>query len=202
MKNVVVHLIRHMKTGKAERDQDRQPNELGLQQMEQLATAIEEEGTKFDIMFYSPVARAELLAKRIATPNTIMVPVETLYEPSPESPDPNEQLDAALMAKANVLFGYDLKAWFSNHLVVDLICRRMKAAKAVIEETVEEKDGFVVGVVSHYVYLHELAGQLAAADNLFPFRKTHLAECDRFVLEFPGRKVETEEHVPLGQKYQ
>ena len=187
MKNITVHLIRHMKTGKAERDQDRKPNELGLQQMEQLAATIEEEGTKFDVIFYSPVDRARLLAERIAKSTTTLTPVEALYEPNPESPDRNEQLDAALMAKANTLFGYDLEAWFSNHLVVDLISRRMEAAKMRIDDAVRRHEGksMRIGVVSHYVYLQELGEQLADRRDLLAFTKTHLGECDRLVLSFP-----------------
>jgi len=206
----IVHLFRHMKThSKAAdgRDEDRQPNELGASQMEQLAGVLSEEGTKFDLVLYSPVARARLLAERIAD-GAELVPMAELYDPNPEGTDKNEVLEATLLLKGTDVFGYDLAGWFGSELVVMAMSRRAEKVKDEITRRAstlcaEKKRIVHIGVVGHYAYLNMLAERLAPSQVGLSFRQTALKECDRFVIPFfEVDNASDKQHIPLGQKFE
>lgn len=207
-KNVVVeyHLIRHMKTGKVgeggvTRDQDRVPNDIGNAQRTRLQGALFSEGPAFDVIFYSPVLRALSLAESIRRGCPSIIPIPEMYDPDPASTDVNEAIDASILLKASGLFGYDLKRWHTNDIVVDAFTRRAEAAaekiKVQLEPYIASAERPVrVAAIGHFLYLNELGWALCTTQQHI-FRNVALGECDRFVIR--QTPLETVVHVPLGE---
>ncbi len=205
---VEYHLIRHMKTNKAGpcvRDQDRAPNKLGDQQLKTLAQTLQDEGTVFDKAFYSPVHRALTLAEAVMGRESFseddklfLIPIPELYDPNPESADEAEIIDAAVLLRATELFGYDLKKWYSNKLVVSVFNRRTKAAARKIRIPKRRGKIIKVAVVGHFLYLNALAEQLYRGGN-GTIRNTSLGECGRLVIRDSKDGYQVL-YVPLGTK--
>lgn len=198
--NVEIHLIRHMKTGKAEGFDDslRTPNEEGKKQVTILRQALDDEGTEFDIVFFSPSNRTYCLALAVSNPRTILIEVPEMYDPDPKSTDPNEVIDATVLLKATELYGYDLSGWYSNSLVVDAFERRAVAVVRKFDAEVEKYAPAIqarygdnphivkVAFVGHFLYLNVLCATLCDEEgqeiHRHAARTEILGECGRFII--------------------
>lgn len=210
--NVEIHLIRHMKTGKAEGFDDslRTPNEEGKKQVAILREVLANEGTEFDIVFYSPSNRTYCLALAVSNPRTILVEVPEMYDPDPKSADKNEVIDAAVLLMATDLYGYDLSGWYSNRLVVDAFERRARATAEKIEAEVEKRADEIrarygnnphivkIGVVGHFLYLNALCAALCDGQDQelhrHAARTEIIGECGRLLITTAKVTEERREH--------
>lgn len=220
-KRVEIQLIRDMRTDKVEglHDSLRLPNEKGKEQIRKLRRVMEEEGSEFHILFYSPTVRTYCLALALSYSRTILVEMPQLYDSNPKSNDPYEKSDATILLEAKKRFGYDWVKWNSDDSVKDALARHAEAAKkkfftdikAIMSQSENRLSHdelvFRTGVIGHFPYLNAMGMCFTKSSGVTgPCYKIPLAECERFVFSGPwddskeGFYIKTTASVPLGEK--
>ena len=220
-KRVEIQLIRDMRTDKVEglHDSLRLPNDKGKGQIRILRRVMEEEGSRFHILFYSPAVRTYCSALALSDSKTILGEMPQLYDPNPNNSGSLEKSDAVTLLEARKRFGYDWTKWNSEDSVKDALARHAEVAinkffaniKAIMSQSENRlpRDMLVfrVGVIGHFPYLNAMGMRFTrSSDVTGPCYKIPLAECERFVLNGPVDDseerfyVETIVSVPLGEK--